>query len=201
MYAPLRPLLPAALFAILCATAAPSARAEMVVSAPAPATAQLLTTWYTHHIPARYRAASRLNVRELPDADMDNYLRGGSTDTAHAAGDDMADIDGVYESDPDRMALRLFPERGADMYTFAHEYGHYVWFRLLSEDDRRRYDALYKRRRAAGHLVTRYAETSVEEGFAEAFSFYAAEPPILAARDPASFQFLAQWGQHSHSAP
>ena len=174
--------------------ALPPASAQIVVSSPAPAEAQTLTAWYTHHIPARFRATSRLTIRELPEAEMNTYLHGGSDDASHSEGDDMADIDGVYESHPDRMALRLPPAHGIDMFTFAHEYGHYVWFRLLSDDDRHRYEVLYKRRRAAGRLVTRYAENGVEEGFAEAFSFYVAQPPILAARDPEAFQFLSRWG-------
>ncbi len=171
-----------------------SASAQIAVLSPEPASAQTLTSWYSHHIPARFRATSRLTIRELPEAEMDIYLHGGSEDASHSEGDDMADIDGVYESRPDRMALRLPPKRGIDMFTFAHEYGHYVWFHLLSEDDRRRYEVLYKRRRTTGHLVTRYAENGVEEGFAEAFSFYVAQPPILAARDPEAFQFLSRWG-------
>jgi hypothetical protein len=170
------------------------ASAQIVVSSPVPAAAQSLTSWYSHHIPARFRATSRLTIRELPEAEMDIYLHGGSEDASHSEGDDMADIDGVYESQPDRMALRLPPAHGIDMFTFAHEYGHYVWFHLFSDDDRRRYETLYKHRRTTSRLVTRYAGTSVEEGFAEAFSFYVAEPPILAARDPDSFQFLSRWG-------
>ncbi len=185
------------LFVLLTAMgtlAVPPTSAQIVVSSPVPASAQSLSTWYAHHVPVRFRATSRLAVRELSEADMNTYLHGGAEDRSQSPADDMGDIDGVYESHPDRMTLRLAGEHGIDMFTFAHEYGHYVWFSLFSDDDRRRYEALYKRRRAAGHLVTRYAETGVEEGFAEAFSFYVAQPPILAARDPASFQFLSQWG-------
>ncbi len=178
--------------------ALPPASAQIVVSSPVPAAAQSLTSWYVRHIPVRFRAASRLTIRELPEAEMNTYLHGGSEDASHSEGDGMEDIDGVYESHPDRMALRLPPEHGIDVFTFAHEYGHYVWFRLFSDDDRRRYETLYKRRRAAGHLVTRYAENGVEEGFAEAFSFYVAEGPMLAARDPDSFQFLSRWGLRPH---
>ena len=94
------------------------------------------------------------------------------------------DIDGVFESDPDRMALRLPAGGDMDMFTFAHEYGHYVWFHLLEQG---RPPSLRERctsvSRAAHHLVTRYAATDVEEGFAEAFSFYVCEPPMLARRD------------------
>ncbi len=200
MHVSTRILQVSALLAALGALALCPASAQIVVSSPVPASAQSLSAWYAHHIPLRFRAASRLPVRELSETEMNTYLHGGSDEAAHSEGDDLGDVDGVYESHPDRMALRLPPARGIDMFTFAHEYGHYVWFRLLSDDDRHRYELLYKKRRATGHLVTRYAETSVEEGFAEAFSFYVAEPPILAARDPASFQFLSQWGLRPHAS-
>jgi len=169
------------------------ARAQINVTAPDTTTARTLTVWYAHHVPARYRATSLLAIREMPGREMDAYLGLGSPNEAHAEGSDLGDVDGVYESRPDRMALRLTPQQSLDMFTFAHEYGHYVWFHLFDDTDRRRYGAVYKRQRDAGHLVTRYAQTDLEEGFAEAFSFYAAEPPILAARDPASYQFLTQW--------
>ena len=169
------------------------ARAQMDVAAPDAATARTLAAWYVHHVPARFRATSRLAVREMPSREMDAYLQISSHDDPHAGGDDAGDIDGVYESHPDRLALRLTTPQSLDMFTFAHEYGHYVWFHLFDDADRRRYEAVYKRQRDAGHLVTRYAQTDLEEGFAEAFSFYAAEPPMLAVRDPASFRFLTQW--------
>ncbi len=190
------PVLLLALGTLFC----PQASAQIVVSSPSPLAARNLTAWYVHHIPLRFRADSRLPIRELPDAEMNTYLHDGSEDASHSEGDDMADIDGVYESHPDRMALRLPPKRDIDMYTFAHEYGHYVWFHLLSDSDRRRYDVIYQHVRATGHLVTPYAQNGVEEGFAEAFSFYAAQPPILAARDAASFQFLSQWGLRPHAS-
>ncbi len=49
----------------------------------------------------------------------------------------------MFESDPDRMALRLPASGELDVFTFAHEYGHYVWFHLLSKDDRSRYESIY----------------------------------------------------------
>lgn len=171
------------------------------VSAPTTAQARQLQTWYEQHMPLRFRAHSRLAVRELNDQQMDAYLKGDEdlTDNSYDSpanynGDDgLGDVDGVFEGDPDRIALRLPASGSLDMFTFAHEYGHYVWFNLLSGDDRHRYEAIYKRQRAARHLVTRYASTDMEEGFAEAFSFYVAQAPLLARRDALSYQFFSQW--------
>lgn len=175
------------------------AEAQISVSAPSSAQARQMQAWYQHHIPQRFRAHSPLQVRELNDAQMAAYLKGGEDDTgsdsgqmSHTADDGDGDIDGIFESDPDRIALRLLPGTGVDLFTFAHEYGHYVWFHLLGKEDRKRYEAVYNRQRAAHRLVTRYAGTDLEEGFAEAFSFYACEPLMLARRDPQSYQFLNQ---------
>ena len=170
-------------------------RAQMVVLGASPAETRALTSWYGEHIPPHYRVRSRLTIRSFNDRQMAAYLKDGDGDSDRlpsGGGGDDGDIDGVFEDNPPQITLRVPPSGALDMYTFAHEYGHYVWFEVLRADDRRRYEALYKKQRASHHLVTPYAATDVEEGFAEAFSFYANEPPILAHRDPASFQFLAQ---------
>ena len=109
------------------------------------------------------------------------------------APDDAGGIDGVFENDPPSITLRLPSSGVPDDLVFAHEYGHYVWFDILSDEDRRRYRTLYDRQKAAHSLVTEYAADSVEEGFAEAFSYYVGQPAILARRDALSFAFLAQW--------
>ena len=176
------------------------AQAQFVVTGPpASPVAASLSAWFDHHVPARFRARERFEVHPLTDPQMAAYLQSGDTDTdegqnspqkSHA---DEGEIDGVFEDNPPRITLRV-PETGdPDTFTFAHEYGHYVWFDLLTRDDRKRYEAVYKKQKAAHHLVTRYAATDAEEGFAEAFSFYVSEPPLLQRRDPASYQFLNLW--------
>ena len=171
------------------------AGAQIVVTGPATPTARSLTTWFGHHIPARFAARGRFEVNLLNDDEMEAYLRAGSDDpdqdqSSHA---DDGEIDGVFEADPDRITLRIPASGQPDLDTFAHEYGHYVWFNLLSRDDRRRYEGVYRKQKAARHLVTRYAQTDVEEGFAEAFSFYLNDPALLLRRDALSSQFLSQW--------
>jgi hypothetical protein len=183
------------------------ARAQLVVTAPSETHVRALTAWYDHHVPVRYRVNSRLLIKELNDRQMAAYLNGNEDNLndasfappSHNSDGDDSDVDGVFESDPDRIALRLARTGDLDMFTFAHEYGHYVWFHLLGGEDRRRYEALYRRQRASHHLVTRYAATDLEEGFAEAFSFFASEPPMLARRDPLSYQFLCQWAGRSRT--
>ncbi len=170
------------------------AQAQLIVTGPPTPAAQALASWWDQHIPARYRARGRFEVHPLTDSQMDAYLQesSGNASADQSSHADDGEIDGVFEDNPPRITLRIPNSDPPDMYTFAHEYGHYVWFTLLSRDDRRRYEAIYKKQKAAHHLVTRYAATDVEEGFAEAFSFYANEAPILQRRDPASYQFLNQ---------
>ena len=180
-----------------------AARAQIVVTGPVTPTARTLTAWFARHIPARFAARGRFEVRPLSDGEMDAYLRAGDagqdspdqdlSDQDQSSHDDDGAIDGIFEDNPARITLRVPASGQPDLDTFAHEYGHYVWFNLLSQGDRKRYECLYKKQKAAHHLVTRYAETDVEEGFAEAFSSYANEPPLLRRRDALSFQFLNQW--------
>lgn len=169
------------------------AGAQIVVTGPPTPAARSLTAWFPRHIPARFQARGRFEVNPLSDAEMSDYLRADDDGRDQNAHTDDGDIDGVFEADPDRITLRIPPTGRPDFYTFAHEYGHYVWFNLLSGEDKRRYAGVYKRQKTAHHLVTRYAQTDVEEGFAEAFSFYANDPALLGRRDALSSQFLAQW--------
>lgn len=172
------------------------AGAQIVVTGSATPTARSLTSWFARHIPARFAARGRFEVHPLNDGEMEAYLRGGDDadsgqdQSSHAA---AGEIDGVFEDDPARITLRVPASGQPDLYTFAHEYGHYVWFNLLSRDDKRRYEGIYRKQKALHHLVTRYAQTDVEEGFAEAFSFYANEPSVLLHRDALSCQFLSRW--------
>ena len=168
------------------------AEAQVTVTGPPSPTTRALTTWFTGHIPAKFQARERVNVQPLPDADMDEYLHDGD-EGSHSEDDDDDTIDGVFVNHPPRILLRI-PDSGApDFYTFAHEYGHYLWFDVLTKDDRKRYTALYDKQKAAHKLITDYAADSVEEGFAEAFAAEVNAPATLLHRDPLSARFLLDW--------
>lgn len=177
------------------ATAQNSTPPTLIVTGPPTPGSALLTSWFNRHIPARFQARGTFEVHPLTESQMASYLQGvgGDGQNDQNSHTDDGSIDGIFEADPPRITL-LVPQSGSpDLFIFAHEYGHYVWYDLLTKDDRKRYESLYKKQRAARHLVTRYAETDTEEGFAEAFSFYAIEPPLLRHRDAASYQFLSTW--------
>lgn len=156
-----------------------------------------LQAWCEHHIPRMFQPKARVTVRNLSDHQMAAYLSGGDSavdqdsKSSHTPTGDDDDIDGIYENGPPRITLRIPKSGSVDMMTFTHEYGHYVWFNLLSKNDRSRYEKIYKRQAAANHLVTRYAATDLEEGFAEAFSFYVNQPLLLERRDSASSDFFS----------
>jgi len=182
------------------------AKADIAVDGADPVWNRTIQGWCDNHIAPAYRTQDHIVVRVLNDRQMMAYLEGGQNKgnsddrQSHqtSQGDDTSDIDGVFEDNPPRVTLRQSGSTMPDMYTFAHEYGHYVWFDVFSGADRKRYEGIYKRQRAQHHLVTDYAATDLEEGFAEAFSFYAAEPSMLVRRDSESSKFLDAWTA-SHS--
>jgi hypothetical protein len=179
-------------------------RADIVVRGTNGKKADELNAWCSRHIPQVFHPQTDVVVRELTDGEMDSYLNGGTqtgNSNDRASGDSSNDdIDGVFENDPPRITLRQSPGSQPDMFTFAHEYGHFVWFDLMSKADRKRYESIYKRQRSAHHLVTRYAATDVEEGFAEAFSFFVNDAPVLQHRDTASYAFLTGWEVQSEQS-
>jgi hypothetical protein len=146
---------------------------------------------FKNHIPARFHTGDAIDVQILSRSAMLAYIKQGEPDdqSADQSGDDT--IDGIYEDGPPTVTLRSSGDIDDLSFTFAHEYGHYVWQDLLTKSERKRYEQIYDKQRAAHHLVTAYAATELDEGFAEAFSFYAMEPPVLEKRDPLSYRFLA----------
>jgi len=188
-----------------------TARADIVVDGADPTWNHTIQDWCSQHIPEPFRARDRMQVRLYNDRQMEAYLSptpdgSGADDRQQqhqsnntGAASDTSDIDGVFEDSPPRVTLRMSGAAMPDMFTFAHEYGHYVWFDLFTGADRKRYEAIYKRQRNQHHLVTAYASTDLEEGFAEAFSFFIADPVTLTHRDADSGRFLEAWTT-SHSA-
>jgi len=198
-------------FILLCGAgllllARPSS-AQMTVTGPATPTAHALAAWSRQHIPARFQAHDKVEVQALSDAAMDDYLHADSdsdTDSSNDANNNDAnhdgnsensaeEIDGVFTDNPPQITLRVSDPAQIDYATFAHEYGHYVWFDLLTKEDRKRYKTIYERQKAAHRLITSYAAESLEEGFAEAFSADLVTPAALLHQDPLSYQFLSRW--------
>ncbi len=102
------------------------------------------------------------------------------------------DIDGIYiDEDPQTIALLKDGPSGNLQMTFAHEFGHLVWVHILTDKQRDQFCRIYGGEDKAD-LITEYAADSPEEGFAEAFSFYALKRSKLADKDPEEYRYLAQ---------
>lgn len=179
-----------------------SARAQVAINGPETPATQTLNAWYTQTLPACFQAKDRVTLFPLDDRAMDRYLKSvGLEDGASYASDNGdGEIMGLFAERQKRISLRVAPSGAMDLQTLTHEYGHYVWFHLLGKDDRKQYRALYKRQAASRALVSNYAETNLEEGFAEAFAFYVRQPAVLKSRDAASFQFIADWAAARQAA-
>lgn len=150
---------------------------------------KLIRGLYDTIIPQCWRTNAVVKVNILNDRDMNGYIREGSDDHfANTEADDS--IDGIYESGPPTITLRGSITNLSLPYTFAHEYGHYFWQSQLTAQDRKAYSEIYNREKKARHLVTEYAQDGVDEGFAEAFSFYVVSKVILSKKDASSTKFL-----------
>jgi hypothetical protein len=92
---------------------------------------------------------------KLPDVDV---LKPGTY---------TADVPAFYSYDNDNIVLG--PDMGAitDLI-FAHEYGHHVFFKTLTDEEKYDWQVFWEGHKAA--MPTKYARTSMEEGFAECFS-------------------------------
>lgn len=133
-------------------------------------------------LPACCQASRSVCVCLLNNQDMDACLQAFAA--AHSRRILNADaVDGFYQDGAKVITLRI-PSATADVSaTFTHEYGHYVWMNVLSPAQRGQYRKVYDTQCAAGRLVSAYAAVSVEEGFAEAFSFYVRDCSFLARCD------------------
>lgn len=146
---------------------------------------------FEDRLPARFHTHRLIDVQILSRQAMLDYIHQGEPADQSADQDQGDDtIDGIYEDGPPTVTLRTTPDIDDLSFTFAHEYGHYVWQDLMTRAQHTAYAKIYYKERAAHHLVTGYAATELDEGFAESFSFYVMAPPILQKRDPLSFEFL-----------
>jgi hypothetical protein len=121
---------------------------------------------------------------------MTTYLQGQAA-VQHVILADADAVDGLYQNATPTITLRTASPTADLSATFTHEYGHYFWLNVLLPRDRDRYGSLYDKQQLAHRLISPYAAVSVDEGFAEAFSFYLREKPVLARCDPLSCCFLS----------
>lgn len=184
----LRPVVVPALLVFLATLGATAARADLSVTGGTAAQQELLNRAYSG-LPACCHTPRPVAVRLLDDQAMNACLQACAA--AHSQRLVNADaVDGFYQNACPTITLRA-PSATADVSaTFTHEYGHYVWMKVLSAAQRDQYRKIYDTQRSAHHLITQYAAVSVDEGFAEAFAAYIHDYSGLCQRDSLSCCYL-----------
>lgn len=190
-------------FVVVAATAcrlAPAYGDLLLASFPRDAARQALWQQVFRAVPAPLRPKRDVRVRAVSDNEMERLAREGLDE---AAQEDDSVVDGMFFLDGDdrpNIALRrsLWGEKAA--LVFAHELGHLVWDTQLGRDQRGEYAEAYGRAKASKQLVTPYASESLEEGWAEAFSFFVLRPDTLRKRDPVSWAAFEKLCAHKNKS-
>ena len=145
-------------------------------------------------LPAVWKSDLKVTVREVPDETM-TALTEAYENQSNV--NDLSLVDGLFikrdqeASLPSRIYLSESLRGESVGLVFVHEYGHFVWHTMLSSSQRNRFRRLWREQSAEGVFVTSYAETSVDEGFAEAFSYFIRRPEELRLRDFRTYEFLS----------
>ena len=164
-------------------------RADIAVSGGSAAQQKQISDVY-NNLPQCCRDGGKICVQVLNGHDMDAYIASGDPGEAHLI--NLAAVDGIYQNFVPTITLRAESQSTDLSCTFAHEYGHFIWQRHLTHADQRAYAMVYDHQRKARCLVTTYAAVSLEEGFAEAFSYYVTNKSVLVNRDSMSCCYLDQ---------
>jgi hypothetical protein len=142
----------------------------------------------------------RISVSILSADQMNTLLNSGpsiphSTPDGPGSPSDDSDqgvVDGVYDAQPPVISL-IDNNPSTDMeMTFVHEYGHHIWCYFATRADQMAYERTYNRERANHQMISDYAATCKEEGFAEDFAYFLMDPADLQRVAPGSFAFMTQ---------
>lgn len=137
----------------------------------------------------------KITIRLLDNRSMNSYLK--ALEGSHFNDYRNDNIDGVYSKSESTITLRSECDPNKLITAFAHEYGHYVWFKLLTKSQREDFKTLYNNAYSKRKLVTRYAETSIEEGFADTFMTYILDNTKLRTCDGDCYNHMSQWFAHN----
>jgi hypothetical protein len=178
---------------VLClAVSFGAAQAEMKVSGHAPHAAFWRKIY--NSLPEQWKTTRLVIVEEVSAAELKRIEAADSRFDSPEEDEDDTDIDGCYQNGGEKQPVRIFLRetlRGEEAaLVFLHEYGHYVWDELLTRSQQRAYVRLWHEQKRTERLITDYAETSPEEGFGEAFSYFLRQPNALRRVDARSARFL-----------
>lgn len=118
---------------------------------------------------SKHRSACERAYREFPQRGKEQpvYVRVVSWDEFQAMGAPKWAI-GWYQDAGPRLWLATETRRQT-VWTCAHEYGHWFYYRVLTPEERADWERYWKASRQI--LPTDYARTRPEEGFAETFEW------------------------------
>jgi hypothetical protein len=145
-------------------------------------------------LPSAWKSAHPVFVQEVSDAEMERLVARMEGESSSRSSDGSV-VDGCFqpaerEDDLDTITLRESLKGQDAELVFTHEYGHFVWDHLMKRAQRDQYRRLWRDQKQQGHLITRYAGDSAEEGFAEAYAYFLRKSAALRRRDGASWTFL-----------
>ncbi len=123
----------------------------------------------------------------------------GEVDAIYTEADSSAS---PTNSNTNRAEITLLKGEDTDDFSeaFLHEFGHHLWFTVVSPPEISEFKALYAQAARAQTFVSDYAAVSAEEDFAESFAYYEMKPKLLAKRDPAAAQYMTQLLARMHAA-
>ncbi len=176
------------LLSVFAGLAPCNAHADIVVAGGTVQQHELIVKTYDAISPC-CRCGCCVSVQVMSEHSLSQYIVENS-DSATSASINVSTIDGVYIDNPPTVLLRGDGDCSHLPLTFAHEIGHYIWERVLSGDQKKTYGTIYRAQKAAHSLITTYAGTTVEECFAESYSYYITDCAALSARDNLSTAFI-----------
>lgn len=156
-------------------------------------------TWqsFYNQLPSAWKTNKVVVVEEVSHNQMAHIYK----ETFGQVPSNIQSIDGCYQIggeriDADATIYILNTLQGEKaLEVFAHEYGHFLWDQVLNSSQREAYRSLWAAQKRRHSLATRYAATSPEEGFAEAFAIYCCHEKQLTQKDASEANFLTTLAQ------
>ena len=76
---------------------------------------------------------------------------------------------GQYDNNDNKIVVAIRRDREDVIHTLHHEAGHYVWFKIMSSDDMKKYCIAWGKEQ---YHTSDYSQTSCVENYAELFAHY-----------------------------
>lgn len=134
-------------------------------------------------VPTVWKAQKDLQVREFYSDSWNSFLL-----KEVGALPINGRIVGIYIPERREITMPEDLEQEKCGRVFLHEYGHYIWFNQTTTKQRHDFERIWKAHQV--FAASYYSTVSVEEGWAEYFSFYIFDPEYLKDIDTSMFAFF-----------